>query len=106
MHELPITEGILKIATEAAEGRRITTIHLLVGELSSIVDDSVQFYFDILSKGTAGGRRSARLPAPAGDIDVLGLWPELSGTRTLTGRLPSLRRNQTAGNWWPRVAGR
>ncbi len=52
MHELPITEGILKIATEAAGGRRITTIHLVVGELSSIVDDSVQFYFDMLSKGT------------------------------------------------------
>ncbi len=52
MHELPITEGILKIATDAAGGRRITTIHLLVGELSSIVDDSVQFYFDMLSKGT------------------------------------------------------
>jgi hydrogenase nickel incorporation protein HypA/HybF len=52
MHELPITEGILKIATEAAGGRRITVIHLVVGELSSIVDDSVQFYFDMLSKGT------------------------------------------------------
>lgn len=52
MHELPITEGILKIATEAAGGRQITAIHLLVGELSSIVDDSVQFYFDMLSKGT------------------------------------------------------
>jgi hydrogenase nickel incorporation protein HypA/HybF len=52
MHELPITEGILKIATEAAGDRRITTIHLVVGELSSIVDDSVQFYFDMLSKGT------------------------------------------------------
>ncbi|MCU0508169.1 MAG: hydrogenase maturation nickel metallochaperone HypA [Anaerolineae bacterium] len=52
MHELPITEGILKIATEAAGGRKITTIHLVVGELSSIVDDSVQFYFDMLSKGT------------------------------------------------------
>jgi hydrogenase nickel incorporation protein HypA/HybF len=52
MHELPITEGILKIATEAADGRPITTIHLVVGELSSIVDDSVQFYFDMLSKGT------------------------------------------------------
>ncbi len=52
MHELPITEGILKIATEAAGGRPITTIHLVVGELSSIVDDSVQFYFDMLSKGT------------------------------------------------------
>jgi hydrogenase nickel incorporation protein HypA/HybF len=53
MHELPITEGILKIATDAAGGRPITTIHLVVGELSSIVDDSVQFYFDMLSKGTA-----------------------------------------------------
>lgn len=52
MHELPITEGILKIATDAAGGRRITSIHLVVGELSSIVDDSVQFYFDMLSKGT------------------------------------------------------
>jgi hydrogenase nickel incorporation protein HypA/HybF len=52
MHELPITEGILKIATDAAAGRQITTIHLVVGELSSIVDDSVQFYFDMLSKGT------------------------------------------------------
>jgi hydrogenase nickel incorporation protein HypA/HybF len=52
MHELPITEGILKIATDAAGGRRITTIHLVIGELSSIVDDSIQFYFDMLSKGT------------------------------------------------------
>jgi hydrogenase nickel incorporation protein HypA/HybF len=66
MHELPITEGILKIATEAAGGRQITTIHLVVGELSSIVDDSVQFYFDMLSKGTvADGARLdfQRLPA-------------------------------------------
>jgi hydrogenase nickel incorporation protein HypA/HybF len=52
MHELPITEGILKIAADAAGGRQITAIHLIVGELSSIVDDSVQFYFDMLSKGT------------------------------------------------------
>jgi hydrogenase nickel incorporation protein HypA/HybF len=52
MHELPITEGILKIAAEAAGGRQVTAIHLLVGELSSIVDDSIQFYFDMLSKGT------------------------------------------------------
>lgn len=66
MHELPITEGILKIATEAAGGRQITMIHLVVGELSSIVDDSVQFYFDMLSKGTvADGARLdfQRLPA-------------------------------------------
>jgi hydrogenase nickel incorporation protein HypA/HybF len=47
---------VLNIALETAQNAgagRVTTINLVVGDLSSIVDDSVQFYFDFLSRGTA-----------------------------------------------------
>ncbi|MGI6367248.1 MAG: hydrogenase maturation nickel metallochaperone HypA [Anaerolineae bacterium] len=61
MHELAVTESIIEIATRnAAEAgaSRVLAIHLVVGDLSSIVDDSVQFYFDFLSEGTmAAGAR-------------------------------------------------
>lgn len=55
MHELAITEEILRIAVEHAEragATRIVDINLVIGELSSVVDDSVQFYFDFISPGT------------------------------------------------------
>jgi hydrogenase nickel incorporation protein HypA/HybF len=55
MHELPITESILKIVLKHAEMnrvRRVMAIHLQVGKLSDLEDDWIQRYFDYLSKGT------------------------------------------------------
>jgi hydrogenase nickel incorporation protein HypA/HybF len=53
MHELAITMNVLEIALRHAENaERIGAVHLVIGQLSSMVDDSVQFYWDIISKGT------------------------------------------------------
>jgi len=55
MHELSIAENILDIALrhgEQAKARKITDLYLVIGDLSSIIDDSIRFYWDILAKGT------------------------------------------------------
>lgn len=55
MHELSVTENILEITlrhARQAQAGRVTDLHLVIGQLSSIVNDSVQFYWDIISQGT------------------------------------------------------
>ncbi len=75
MHELAITESILNIAVEAAQqaqAQRVTDIYLTIGRLSSIVDDSVQFYWDTISQGSlcAGAQlHFERIPAKLTCLD-------------------------------------
>ena len=52
MHELPVTEEILRITAQDAGEKRVTAIHLVIGELTSFIDDTIQFYFDVLAPGT------------------------------------------------------
>ena len=55
MHELSVTQNILDIAegkAKEANASSVRQINLVIGDMSSVVDDSVQFYFDLLSKGT------------------------------------------------------
>ncbi len=69
MHELSVTESILEIAAthaQANKASKVTQINLVIGRLSSIIDDSVQFYWETISEGSIceGSKLSfARIPA-------------------------------------------
>ncbi len=55
IHELAITESLLKIVLKHAEesnAEKVVSIQLQVGELRDIVEEWMQHYFDYLSKGT------------------------------------------------------
>lgn len=70
MHEMPVTRGMLDVALtymRRAEAERVLAIDLVVGELTSIVDDSVQFYFDILSRDTPAAGAQLRFRREAAD---------------------------------------
>jgi hydrogenase nickel incorporation protein HypA/HybF len=63
MHELSITQHVLDIVmmhAQRAGARRVTRIDLVVGELTGFVDESIQFYMDMLTPGTrAAGAKLA-----------------------------------------------
>lgn len=55
MHELPVTENILRIVlryAEEAKAGRVLSVSLRVGEMSDVIDEWLQRYFDYVSKGT------------------------------------------------------
>ncbi len=55
MHELPVTEDLLRIVTQHAQqagATRVTDIYLVIGDMTSFIDDAIQFYFDVLSPET------------------------------------------------------
>lgn len=55
MHEMGVTQSILDIVIRTANqhnATKVEKIYLVIGELSSYIDESVQFIFNFLSKGT------------------------------------------------------
>ena len=75
MHELAITQSILDISlryAQKANAKRIVNIRLVIGKFSSIVDDSVQFYWDTIAKGTIAEGATLhfeRIPAEMACLD-------------------------------------
>jgi len=55
MHELAITQSIFDLIMEQAkkaEAKKVGKINLVIGEMTGVVSDCVQFYFDLFSKET------------------------------------------------------
>jgi hydrogenase nickel incorporation protein HypA/HybF len=52
MHELGITQNIVAIVNEHANGNKVSRVVLQIGKLSAIMPDAIRFCFDICTKGT------------------------------------------------------
>jgi hydrogenase nickel incorporation protein HypA/HybF len=67
LHEFSITQNILSIALETAntaKAGRVSGIKLVIGELTGIVDEFVEFYFDFVSKDTIAAQASLSFRHP------------------------------------------
>ena len=102
MHELAATQELLQVALGAAHqagAGHIAVINLVIGDLNNLVDSSVQFYADVLSRETpAEGAilRFRHVPAVATCLDC--------GSRTAA-RVPLLTACPACSGERLRVAG-
>ncbi len=72
MHEYQITKNIINIAIDEAkkvDAKSITQIVLVIGDLSSILDESVQIYFDLLSEGTQASGATLKFKRIAAEFE-------------------------------------
>ncbi|MEA2347156.1 MAG: hydrogenase nickel incorporation protein HypA/HybF [Thermoleophilaceae bacterium] len=52
MHELSLSGAIVNTAVKHADGRKVKLVSMRIGALRQVVPDSLDFYFDFVSKGT------------------------------------------------------
>lgn len=69
MHELDVTEQLVNVVLEharKASAKEVLKVNVVIGELTGFVNESIQFYFELLSKGTEAEKASlaiVRTPA-------------------------------------------
>lgn len=87
MHELSIAESIVDAVTESAAaypGARIMEVRLRVGALASVVEDSLQFCWGIVTEGTelAGSKLVVRVLPVVMHCAACGADSELEGVQS------------------------
>jgi hydrogenase nickel incorporation protein HypA/HybF len=52
VHELSLSSAIVNTVVKHADGRRVSVVSLRVGHLRQVVQDSLEFYFEFVARGT------------------------------------------------------
>ena len=63
MHEMAVTESILRIVLDharRANAGRVSAINIRLGRLSSLVDDSIRFYWELIAADTIAEKAELR----------------------------------------------
>ena len=66
MHELAITQDIIDVVCEHAQGTKIRRIVLEIGKLSAVLPDAVRFCFELCAEGTAAEGAELEIIEPSG----------------------------------------
>jgi len=53
MHELALTQSIVEMVAEHAQGRTVKRVTLEVGKLTCVMPEALRFCFDLVAAGTA-----------------------------------------------------
>lgn len=52
MHELAVTQSIVEICTERAQGAKVKRVTLEIGRLAAVMPDAIRFCFEVCAAGT------------------------------------------------------
>jgi hydrogenase nickel incorporation protein HypA/HybF len=72
MHEFSITQNLLETALKSADSKRIVNVNLLIGPFSDEREESIQFYWRDLAKGTLGEGAKLHFQHVKADMKCLG----------------------------------
>jgi hydrogenase nickel incorporation protein HypA/HybF len=78
MHEFRITQNLLDVALKKAETRQIVNVNLWIGSFSEEREESIQFYWKDLAKGTPGEGAELHFRHVEADLKCFGCGGALS----------------------------
>lgn len=86
MHELPVTQAVLKQSLEEASAKnakKITNIYLEIGEFAGYVDESIDFYWKIVAANTIASDAAIHVTRTKGQLSCLSCKRNISSDKKL-----------------------